>query len=135
MNRRPVRPDRVRSVRRGFAAIPNRFLHEGFFASLGHVERSVYLFLVLAGDRNGVSYYGYDRICSTLEITPDRFVAARNALIDLDLIATDGTRFQVLSLPPEPLTRARSPLVTNDDFEREDPATIRQLIHASLDER
>jgi hypothetical protein len=60
------------------------------------VERSLYLFLVLAGDRNGVSYYGYDRICSTLEITPDRFVAARNALIDMDLLATDGTRMQVL---------------------------------------
>ena len=135
MNRPPVRPDRVRTVRRGFAAIPNRFLHDGFFAHLGHVERSLYLFLVLAGDRNGVSYYGYDRICSTLEITPDRFVAARNALIDMDLLATDGTRMQVLSLPPVPVTRPRRALVSREDFERDDPATIRQLIRASLDER
>lgn len=134
MNRPPVRPDRVRSVRRGFAAVPNRFLHEGFFASLSHLERSLYFFLVLAADRNGVSYYAYDRICSTLEITPDRFIEARNALIDLDLIATDGTRFQVLSLPDRPLSRTRSPLVTQDDFERDDPATVRQLIRASLDE-
>jgi hypothetical protein len=134
MNRQPIRPDRVRCVRRGFAAIPNRFLHEGFFASLDHLERSLYFFLVLAGDRNGVSYYAYDRICSTLEITPDRFIEARNALIELDLIATDGTRFQVLSLPAEPLSRARGPLVSQDDFERDDPATIRQLIRASLDE-
>jgi hypothetical protein len=135
MNRQPVRPDRVRSIRRGFAAIPNRFLHEGFFASLSHVERSLYFFLVLAGDRNGVSYYAYDRICSTLEITPERFVEARNALIALDLIATDGTRFQVLSLPAHALSRAPGPLVSQDDFERDDPATIRQLIRASLDER
>jgi hypothetical protein len=134
MNRQPIRPDRVRCVRRGFAAIPNRFLHEGFFASLDHLERSLYFFLVLAGDRNGVSYYAYDRICSTLEITPDRFIEARNALIELDLIATDGTRFQVLSLPAQPLSRARGPLVSQDDFERDDPATIRQLIRASLDE-
>jgi hypothetical protein len=134
MNRQPIRPDRVRCVRRGFAAIPNRFLHEGFFASLSHEERSLYFFFVLAGDRNGVSYYAYDRICSTLEITPDRFVEARNALIELDLLATDGTRFQVLSLPAQPLSRACSALVSRDDFERDDPATIRQLIRASLDE-
>ena len=134
MNRRPIRPDRVRRVRRGFAAIPNRFLHEGFFSSLNHFERSLYLFLLLAGDRAGVSYYHYDRICSALEITLDRFLAARNALIDLDLVATDGTRFQVLSLPPSPVTRSRRPLVTHDDLERDDPATIRQLIQASLDD-
>ena len=54
-SRAPVRPDRVRRIDRGFAAIPNRFLHGGFFASLRHTERSLYLFLVLAGDRNGVS--------------------------------------------------------------------------------
>jgi hypothetical protein len=133
MNRQPVRPDRVRCVRRGFAAIPNRFLHEGFFASLSHEERSLYFFFVLAADRNGVSYYAYDRICSTLEITPDRFVEARNALIELDLLATDGTRFQVLSLPDQPLSRTRAALASRDDFERDDPATIRQLIRASLD--
>lgn len=133
--RAPVRPDRVRRIERGFAAIPNRFLHGGFFASLQHTERSLYFFLLLAGDRNGVSFYGYERICSTLEITPDEYVLARNALIDMDLIAFDGTRFQVLSLPPHPTRRPPKPLASADDFEDEDPATIRRLIRASLDER
>ena len=132
MNRQPIRPDRVRCVRRGFAAIPNRFLHGGFFASLTQLERSLYLFLVLAADRNGVSYYGHDRICSTLEVPLDDFLIARKALIDKDLVATDGTRCQVLALPPQPLEPPR-PLVSKDDFEREDPATIRQLIRLSLD--
>src|SRR5690606_5797195 len=65
--RAPIRPERVRRTEGGFAFIPNRFLHGGFFASLDHLERSLYLFLVLAGDRNGVSYYAYDKICATLE--------------------------------------------------------------------
>jgi hypothetical protein len=134
MSRPPIRPDRIRSVRQGFAAIPNRFLHEGFFASLGHVERSLYLFLVLASDRHGVSYYGYDHICSTLEIDLDRFIEARNALVAKDLIATDGTRVQVLSLPTHPVTCARIELITKDDFERADPATIRQLFRNALGE-
>lgn len=135
MNRRPIRPDRIRRIERGFAAIENRFLHDGFFVSLGQLERSLYLFLVLAGDRNGISFYAYDKICSTLAVSPDDYVTARNALIDKDLIAFDGTRFQVLSLPPLPLARPRPPLTTQDDFERDDPATIRRLIRDSLGER
>jgi hypothetical protein len=135
MNRRPIRADRVRRIERGFAAIENRFLHEGFFVSLGQLERSLYFFLILASDRNGVSFYAYDKICSTLAVSPDEYVTARDALIDNDLIAFDGTCFQVLSLPPRPLLQRRPPLRTKDDFEREDPATIRQLIRDSLGKR
>ena len=130
----PIRPDRVRRIQRGFSAIPNRFLHEGFFVSLSHVERSLYLFLVLAGDRQGMSYYSYEKLCGSLEITPEDYCAARNALIDRDLVAFDGTRFQVLSLPPHPVLRTRPPLVTREDMLREDPATIRQEILLSLAE-
>jgi len=120
---------------RGFAFVPNRFLHEGFFASLTHAERSLYFFLVLAGDRNGVSFYAVDRICSALEITLDDYLVARNALIDKDLIAFDGTRFQVLSLPQQPIILQRPPLFSQEDFERDDPATVRQLIRSSLGKR
>ena len=133
-SRAPILPDRIRRTEGGFAFVPNRFLHGGFFASLSHVERSLYFFLALAGDRNGVSYYAYDRICSTLEIAPDDYVTARNTLIRRDLIAFDGTRFQVLSLPPHPTFRNRPPLTSQDDFESEDPATINQIIRAALDE-
>lgn len=135
MSRRPIRPDRVRRIQRGFAAIENRFLHGGFFVSLENLERSLYFFLVLAGDRNGVSFYAYDKICSTLAVSPDEYVAARNALIDKDLVAFDGTCFQVLSLPPSPVLRQRPVLTTQDALERDDPATIRQLIRESLGER
>jgi len=134
-HRAPLRPDRVRRIEQGFAFVPNRFLHGGFFASLGHTERSLYLFLLLAGDRNGVSFYSYDRICATLEITPDDYVQARNTLIDHDLIAFDGSSFQVLSLPPSPVLHPRRPLLSREDLERDDPATVRLLIRSSLDQR
>jgi hypothetical protein len=132
VHRAPPRPDRVRRVVGGFAFIPNRFLHEGFFVSLDPVERSLYLFFVLAGDRNGVSFYAHDRICAALEVSSDDYMAARNSLIAKDLIAFDGTRTQVLSLPPAPVLVARSPLVTADDFEAHDPATVRRLARESL---
>jgi hypothetical protein len=137
-----VRPERIRRIGRGFAFIPNRFLHGGFFASLAHLERSLYLFLVLAADRHGVSYYGLERICATLNVTPAELIVARDALIHKDLVAFDGTCFQVLSLPAQPVARTRPPLArprsqrpTQEELEAHDPATIRRLIRASLDER
>ena len=134
-HRTPPRPDRIRHIAGGFAFIPNDFLHQGFFASLSHAERSLYFFLVLAGDRNGVSFYAYDRICDALELTQDEYLVVRNSLIDKDLIAFDGRRFQVLSLPPAPILPARRALVSQDDFEDHDPATIQQIIRSSVDRR
>lgn len=131
----PIIAGRVRRIdKRGFAFVPSRFLHDGFLASLNHTERSLYLFLVIAGDRNGVSFYSYDRICDSLQMTPDEYVLVRNRLIDMDLVAFDGRLFQVLALPERPTLMARPPLRTREDFERDDPATIRQLIRASLEE-
>jgi hypothetical protein len=132
-HRDPPRPDRIRRIDGGFAFLPNRFLHDGFLAHLSHVERSLYLFFVLAGDRNGVSFYSYDRICSTLELTVDDYIQARNRLIAIDLLAFDGTRSQVLSLPQKPVALPQPPLVAPDDFDDRDPATVRRTIRASLD--
>lgn len=134
-HRTPPRPDRVRRIASGFAFVPNDFLHQGFFTSLSHTERSLYFFLVLAGDRNGVSFYAYDRICDALELTQDEYLLVRDSLIDKDLIAFDGRRFQVLSLPPAPILPVRRPLVTQDDLEDHDPATIQRIIRSSLDRR
>ena len=134
-HRAPLRPDRIRRIAGGFAFVPNEFLHRGFFTSLSHAERSLYFFLVIAGDRNGVSFYAHDRICAELELTLDGYLVVRDRLIDLDLIAFDGTRFQVLSLPPAPSVPPPRPLVTQDDFEDHDPATIRRILRSTLDRR
>lgn len=128
IDRTPPRPDRLRRIDGGFAFVPNRFLRDGFFAQLGALERSLYLFLVLAADRNGVSFYGLDRIVSLLEVPLDDVLDARDRLIDLDLIAFDGTRFQVLSLPPRPV--APPPAASTDDDHN--PAAIRRVIRSSL---
>ncbi len=131
--RPPLMAERIRRIEPGgFAFIPNRFLREGFFTSLPPDELRLYLLLVLAGDRHGLSFYSYDRICSLLEVTPERYIAARNALIAKDLLAFDGTRFQVLSLPERPRFEAPQPLTTEADLEEHDPATIRQRLLDAL---
>ena len=133
IERNPIMPDRLRCIGDGsFGFIPHRFLRDGFLATLKSDQLALYLFLVLAADRNGISFYAYDRICSVLELLLDDYIAARNALIAKDLIAFDGRRFQVLSLPTKPLQTPSKPLLTEADREEHDPATVRQLIRDSL---
>jgi hypothetical protein len=74
-------------------------------------------------------------ICSLLEIPLETYVRARNALIDKDLIAFDGARFQVLSLPDKPRFNNPAPLTSDEDCNDRDPPTIRTLIQQSLDVR
>jgi hypothetical protein len=92
-------PDRVRKINGGFSFIPHRFLRDGFLEHLSQSELLLYLFLVLAGDHRGLSYYSYERICSLLDLRLEQYVAARDGLINKELIAFDGTLFQVLELP------------------------------------
>lgn len=95
-------PNRVRCIERGFSFIPHRFLTDGFLSSLDQKELLLYFFLVLVSDRHGLSFYSYDAICSLLQLSVDDYMGARDALIEKDLIAFDGTLFQVLDLPPKP---------------------------------
>ena len=127
-------PNRIRKITGSFAFVEHRFLRNGFFQSLTHHELSLYLFLVLVGDRKGVSYYSYDKICTLLRISVDEYLLARNALIDKDLIAFDGRLFQVLSLPPRPAMSPPRPLKTKRKIEKYDPGTINSLIAQSLKE-
>ncbi|GAB6910074.1 conserved hypothetical protein [Desulfosarcina cetonica] len=93
---------RIRRINGGFAFIPHRFLTGGFLSDLSPDQLLLYFFLVLAADRYGLSFYSYDKICSLLEFNLDQYVEARCALIKKDLIAFDGTVFQVLALPEAP---------------------------------
>lgn len=127
-----VRPDRIRKIAGTFGFIEHRFIREGFFYSLTHHELLLYLFLVLVADRDGLSFYGNDKICTLLRTDLDEFIQARDGLIYKDLLAFDGRTFQVLSLPEHgPL---RTPLKEPAEMEEKDPATIRQLILRSLGE-
>ena len=55
----PLIPHRVRKINGSFAFIEHRFLRDGFWSSLDHHELVLYLFLVIVGNRNGISFYYY----------------------------------------------------------------------------
>jgi hypothetical protein len=131
--REPIRPERVRRIGPdGFAFVPNRFLCDGFFAALAPAERELYFLLLLAADRQGLSFYHHDSICALLQMELETYLQARNALITRDLISYDGTRFQVLSLPERPGSGLTRELRTPEDFADHDRATIRTMLRRSF---
>jgi hypothetical protein len=122
-----LQPDRIRHIEGGFGFIPHRFLTDGFLASLTQKELLLYLFLVLVSDRQGLSFYGCESICTLLELSLDQYIEARDALIRKDLIGFDGTLFQVLCLPEKP-NKDSSPKA-GQLFERDkDPVALGQIL-------
>jgi hypothetical protein len=98
-----LNPNRIRQIKGGFGFIPHRFLTDKFLSSLVREEILLYFFLILVSDRYGLSFYSYDVICSLLRLSMDEYIEARDGLLKKDLIAFDGSLYQVLSLPPKPI--------------------------------
>jgi hypothetical protein len=127
LRRDPIRPDRVRCIGgQSFAFVPHRFLRDGFLPSLTPDELRLYVFLLLAADRNGVSFYSAHRIRCAVEMSVDDYIEARQGLLRKDLVAADGVRVQVLSLPPQPVTLPASRL------DREQQSAACRAVIASL---
>ena len=124
-----LKPGRIRHIQGGFSFIPHRFLTDGFLAVLDQKEILLYLFLIIASDRNGLSFYSYDAICALLQLSVDDYIEARDALIKKDLIAFDGTLFQVLDLPGKP---AQKEVKLSPQSHRR--SEIRDLIQQSIRE-
>jgi len=132
IEKQPLDPERVRKINGSFAFLEHRFLRDGFWSSMNQHELLLYVFLVVVADRQGLSYYGYDKLCTLLRFTLDDYLAARHGLIEKDLIAFDGHLFQVLSLPKTPAQGPPQTLRHPWQMEQADPATIRALIRDSL---
>lgn len=108
-------PDRIRKIKGSFGFIPHLFLTDGFLVALNQHELLLYMFLVLAADRYGLSFYSCSSICSLLGLDLDQYRKAKDGLIKKDLLAFDGTIYQLLSLP--------TPL---NAYQRQRPRSARQ---------
>ena len=100
-----MRAGRVRSLEGvAFGWVDRRL--RGRLEELGAEAVAVYVFLVLAADRRGVSWYGHGALGRSLSLEPGHVRRAVTLLCALDLVAyrphglhaADGT-FQVLSFP------------------------------------
>lgn len=122
----PISPERIRNIRHcTFGWIDHNFLHRGFLHRLAQEELLLYYFLITVADRNGVSFYDYERICQFLKMKVDDYVRARDHLCECGLIAYHDGRFQVLSLPARVQTpQARPPPRGVNDFQ-----ALKEILH------
>ncbi|MEI8189884.1 MAG: hypothetical protein WCI75_09230 [candidate division NC10 bacterium] len=80
-------PHRVRKIEGSFAWLDHRLVRHGFLPMMTHQDQSLYLFLVLAADRHGVSFYRKENICEAIGLDFQPFEIAKDRLISLGLIA------------------------------------------------
>ncbi len=99
ISKEPINHARIRKISGSFSWIDHRIISNGFLAAMSSNEILLYFFLILVGDKNGISFYSYDKICNMLKFELDDYIQARNLLSKRSLVAYDNGRFQVLELP------------------------------------
>ena len=98
-----IDPERIRKIDGSFSWIDHRFISGRFIHDLSREEILIYLFLVAVSDRQGLSFYHDDRICSLLKIDLAALGEARQLLSERSLLAWRPPVYQVLSLPAQPV--------------------------------
>ena len=125
---KPIFPERIRNIRKStFGWIDHNFLHRGFLNRLSQNELLLYYFLITVADRNGVSFYDYERICQFLKMELDDYIHARNRLCKRSLIAVKNGVFQVLSLP-ESQTMKPKPSASSGYSSARDAQSLREIL-------
>ena len=99
-----INHEQIRKISGSFSWIDHRFISGRFIYDMSREEILIYLFLVAVSDRQGLSFYHDDRICSLLKIDLATLGEARSLLIERSLIAWRPPVYQVLSLPPQPIS-------------------------------
>ncbi len=103
----PPRPDLIRRPAGPFGWLDARLLHDGWLSRAGADATAALVFLALAADRQGSSFYGRDRMALALGFTREVLDRALARLVALGLVAHrpwragvhDGV-WQVLPLAP-----------------------------------
>ena len=99
-------PDRIRRIQGSFAWLDHRLLREGHLERMTLTDLAVYVFLILAADRTGTSFYRKDAACRRLGIDWGDFEESKARLLEKGMIAfrpfcrgdVDGF-YQVVPLP------------------------------------
>ncbi len=106
-----LRPERLRLIPEQFSWVDQALVQQHFIDRCEARSAALYLFLITVSDAQGLSYYGATTLARRLRLSDEQFAAARQQLIELELIAYRSPLYQVLALPgtvaaPRPTPRA-----------------------------
>jgi hypothetical protein len=108
IDKHPLRADRQRQIPPSFSWVDHRLIRHAHLSHCDHSAWALYLFLVTVGDVQGLSYYSDAAIGRHLRMDPLQLAAARQQLMQADLIAYRKPLYQVLALP-EPRLEPTAP--------------------------
>jgi hypothetical protein len=102
MNKKILRPERLRQVPAQFSWIDQRLVRENFLRYADPAAWALYLVLVTVADAQGLSYYSEASLSRLLKLDPLQLVQCRQQLVGADLLAYQKPIYQVLALPKAP---------------------------------
>ena len=108
INKHLLRPDRLRRIPPSFSWVDHRLVRHHYLPHADHRAWTLYLFLVTVADAQGLSYYSERAIGRHLKMDSVQLSAARQQLVQADLLAYQKPLYQVLALPEDPKSSAVS---------------------------
>jgi hypothetical protein len=102
MQKKILRPERLRQVPAQFSWIDQRLVRENFLRHGEPAAWALYLVLVTVADAQGLSYYSEATLSRLLKLDLLQLAQARQQLVSADLLAYQKPLYQVLALPPAP---------------------------------
>jgi len=99
MNKKILRPDRLRQVPAQFSWVDQRLVRDNFLRHADPAAWSLYLVLVTFADAQGLSYYSETTLSRLLRMDPLQLASCRRQLMKADLVAYQKPLYQVLALP------------------------------------
>jgi hypothetical protein len=102
MNKKILRPERLRQVPAQFSWVDQRLVRENFLRHADPAAWALYLVLVTVADAQGLSYYSEASLSRLLKLDPLQLAQCRQQLVGADLLAYQKPLSQVLALPAAP---------------------------------
>lgn len=100
MQKKILRPDRLRQVPAQFSWVDHRLVRENFLPLADPAAWALYLVLVTVADAQGLSYYSDATLSRLLRLELLQLAHCRQQLLQAELVAYQKPLYQVLALPP-----------------------------------
>jgi hypothetical protein len=128
-----LRPQRLRQVPEQFSWVDHALVQRHLIDRLDARSAALYLFLLTVADAQGLSYYGSASLMQRLQLSTEELGAARQQLVDLDLLAYEAPLYQVLAIAGTTAAprRASTPAATASPpaaHEAGGPVSLAQLL-------
>jgi len=106
IRKRLLRPERLRRIPPSFSWVDHRLVRDHYLPRADHSAWALYLFLLTVADVQGLSFYSDRAIGRHLKMDSVQLSAARQQLVQVELIAYQKPFYQVLALPEDPKAAA-----------------------------